>query len=145
MHLTFDFHLLSNCQITSSFISDILDSSSAAFIKFVMVVRLTEHSIIERVKQEWKCVVNYNNKKKYRVGKRFLCILSEYWSTSRCHPLSCILPVVSVYRQKMTYRLQWAMDKEDLQRNEEEGKSHLETPVVTQMWMIAPPVQASCL
>ena len=49
-----DFHLLSNCQITSSFISDILDSSSAAFIKFVMVVRLTERSIIERVEQEEK-------------------------------------------------------------------------------------------
>ena len=37
------------------------------------------------------------------------------------------------------------MDKEDLQRNEVEGKGHLETQVVTQMWMIAPPVQASCL
>ena len=52
--MTLDFHLLPNCQITSSFISDILDSSSAAFIKFVMVVRLTERSIIERVEQEEK-------------------------------------------------------------------------------------------
>ena len=31
-----------------------MDSSSAAFIKFVMVVRLTERRIIERVEQEEK-------------------------------------------------------------------------------------------
>ena len=87
-----------------------MDSSSAAFIKFVMVVRLTERSIIERVEQEEK-KGNYNNKNEYRVAKRVLTILIGYSSTSRCHPLSCILTVVSVYRQKMRYRLQRAMDK----------------------------------
>ena len=73
--MTLDFNLLSNCQITSSFISDILDSSSAAFIKFVMVVRLTGRSVIERVEQEEK-KRNYNNKNEYRVAKRVLTILT---------------------------------------------------------------------
>ena len=82
-----------------------MDSSSAAFIKFFMIVRLTERSIIERVDQEEKKKGNYNNKNEYRVAKGVLTILTGYWSTSRCHRLSCILPVVSVYRQKMTYRL----------------------------------------
>ena len=31
-----------------------MDSSSAAFIKFVMVVQLTERSVIERVEQQEK-------------------------------------------------------------------------------------------
>ena len=87
-----------------------MDSSSAAFMKFVMVVRLTERSIIECVEQEEK-KENNNNKNEYRVAKRVLTILIGYSSTSRCHPLSCILTVVSVYRQKMRYRLQRAMDK----------------------------------
>ena len=78
-----------------------MDGSSAAFIKFVMVVRLTERSVIERVEQEEKKKRNYNNKNEYRVAKRVLTILTGYLSTSRCHPLSCILPVVSVYRQKL--------------------------------------------
>ena len=52
-----------------------MDSSSAAFIKFVMVVRLTERSIIERVEQEEK-KGNYNNKNEYRVAKRVLTILT---------------------------------------------------------------------
>ena len=36
----------------------------------------------------------------------FFRIPSRYCFSSRYHQLSCILPVVSVYRQKMRYRLQ---------------------------------------